>query len=73
MGKNPHISSLLLLVLLSRTKGIVISTEAAHVFVSSAAEKSASLPFRFPVNKKQPPKSRKKSTHPSSRSNILLT
>jgi hypothetical protein len=48
MGKNPRILSLLLplLVLLLETKGIVISTEAAHsLIVSSEAEKSASLPF----------------------------
>jgi hypothetical protein len=35
-------------VLLHELKEIVISTKAAHVFVSTAAEKSAPLPLPFP-------------------------
>jgi len=45
-GRTPHSPLLLqLLVLFSPTATLVISTEAAHAVVSSAAEKSASLTF----------------------------
>jgi hypothetical protein len=52
-AKNPHFV-FAVACSFSKTKKIVISTEAAHsLIVSSAAEKSASLPFRSPTNNPQ--------------------
>jgi hypothetical protein len=59
-----------------KTKGIVISTEAAHsLIVSSVAEKSASLsfPVSLPVILDRAFQKCEKITQQPSRSNILLT